>query len=224
VRRRAIGAIGALWRGPEDWRLAYLAFGLFFLGLLSLPIVVGAFFLAAGYLLGRAAVELAREKAIPLGARRWLVYPAVLAVSLPLFLAVAFGPPIAATASAMDELHDLKRVAYRAEMQARGAWVGRKASDPQVESARQIMTAIPGPPDWAEPIAGGFVLIGSIAFWWALLGLTMWALPRWPAVIFHPLLDRLNRGHCARLAAGSGIVFLIWLGFALRFLEKAGWM
>src|SRR4051812_31196166 len=34
VRRVA----SALWHGPEDWRLAYLTFGLFALGLLVLPL------------------------------------------------------------------------------------------------------------------------------------------------------------------------------------------
>lgn len=96
VRQRTRGVMSVLWRGPEDWRLAYLAFGLFCLGVLTLPIVVGVLLLAASYVLGRAAAELAKETGTPLGPRRWLVYPGVLVVSVPLFLAVMLWPVIAA--------------------------------------------------------------------------------------------------------------------------------
>ena len=76
LRRKSRGVLATLWRGPEDWRLPYLTFGLTLLA----PVTLG-FTLLLAYLLGRATVDLAHEKGQPLGARRWLVYPAILMVN-----------------------------------------------------------------------------------------------------------------------------------------------
>lgn len=108
IRRRAKGVLNALWKGPEDWRLPYLAFGLTLLA----PLTFGIALLAA-YLLARATVELAQEKGQPLGARRWLVYPAILAVSLPLLLALLFAPAGAVANIANGELSVASRLEQR---------------------------------------------------------------------------------------------------------------
>lgn len=77
------GVVSRLRYGPEDWRLAYLALALAFLGVTLfivgpvlwplpalLPIV--AFFMA------RATLELLEHHDEPIGARRWLIYPVLL--------------------------------------------------------------------------------------------------------------------------------------------------
>lgn len=95
-----------LWRrammrfslGPEDWRLAYLCFGMTLIGLLMLPVGIGVFVLAAAYLLARATCELSAERGTNLGARRWLVYPPLIAAALMIAGACLIGPPSAATA------------------------------------------------------------------------------------------------------------------------------
>ncbi|HET6576515.1 MAG TPA: hypothetical protein VFG68_23140 [Fimbriiglobus sp.] len=221
VRTRTRGVLSTLWRGPEDWRLAYLAFGLFCFGLLTLPIVVGVLLLAASYVMGRAAAELAKEKGAPLGARRWLVYPGVLAVSVPLFLAVMLWPVSAgAPASEFVEAHE--RVARAADLHDRGVRDAYQPSAERVKQARRVMAAIPGPRDWAEPVAGVFAAVGALALWWTLVGVAMWAFPKWPTVVFHPLLDGYDGWHGLKLAAVAGVAFLIWLGFATRFAEAAG--
>ncbi|HET7711849.1 MAG TPA: hypothetical protein VFL80_07955 [Thermoanaerobaculia bacterium] len=79
--------------GPDDWRLAYLAFGLFLMSFLLFPIG-GFLLLIPAMLVSRAYIELARDRGEPLGARRWLVYP-----SIALLLAIAtglllVGPPV----------------------------------------------------------------------------------------------------------------------------------
>ena len=62
--------------GPDGWLLSYVAFGLFLVSAAFFPI--GGFFLMLpAMLVSRAYVELARERGEPLGARRWLVYPAI---------------------------------------------------------------------------------------------------------------------------------------------------
>ena len=57
--------------GPEDWRLAYVSFGLFLMAILFIPFMIPAF------VVSRAYVEFARNRGEELGARRWLVYPAI---------------------------------------------------------------------------------------------------------------------------------------------------
>ena len=69
--------------GPEDWRLSYLAFATFVLGLVTLPIGIGVFIIFAGFFLSRATVELLEAREEPLGARRWLVLPAIWTILLP---------------------------------------------------------------------------------------------------------------------------------------------
>ena len=95
--RRALDHVRS---GPEDWRLAYLSFGLVLASIVLLPIF-GFLLLIPAMFVGRASIELARDHGEPLGARRWLVYP-----SIALVLAIAtglliIGPPLAAVAFAL---------------------------------------------------------------------------------------------------------------------------
>ena len=57
---------------PEDWRLAYLAFGLFLASFIFMP-AGGVLLLIPAMLVSRAYIELARDRGEVLGARRWLV-------------------------------------------------------------------------------------------------------------------------------------------------------
>lgn len=68
-----------LLNGTDGWRLAYVAFGLFLVSLAFFP-VGGFFLLIPAMLVSRASVELARDRGEPVGARRWLVYPAIAVV------------------------------------------------------------------------------------------------------------------------------------------------
>ncbi|MHC4741621.1 MAG: hypothetical protein ACYS8Z_06910 [Planctomycetota bacterium] len=68
--------------GPEDWRLAYISFGLFALGILLLP--AGVIMIAASFIAARAAVSVV-EDATLLKAQKWLLYPSLITVYLGLF-------------------------------------------------------------------------------------------------------------------------------------------
>jgi hypothetical protein len=224
LRRKWQGFVSAFWRGPEDWRLAYLAFGTMLIGIITLPIAIGVLLLFVSYLLGRAAAELAVEKQAPLGARRWLVYPPVLLFAVPLFLAVAFWPVVAAP-GVVEVVEDFKRDIRRAEYAEMNPKARRDDTTPRPEvlqKERRILEAIPGPPNLAEVVAGFFAAAGALTLWWTLVGLTMWAFPRWPVVVFHPLLDGYTGGHGLRLAGVSSAAFLVWLGFAYRYAGTAG--
>jgi hypothetical protein len=88
---------------PDDWRVAYLAFGLFLASIVLLPLGVGALLIIPSMLVSRAYIELARGRGEALGARRWLVYPSiavVLAVATGLLIVAA---PIPALALVFDD-------------------------------------------------------------------------------------------------------------------------
>src|SRR5262249_19109178 len=70
----------------QEWGLAYVTLGLLVLGMVFPPLLIASYFVA------RADVALARERGETLGARRWLVYPPLVIVSLVLFLALAAWP------------------------------------------------------------------------------------------------------------------------------------
>ncbi len=100
-----------LWRrvmhrftsGPDEWRLAYIAFGVFSLALLTIPIGIGVLFLALSFLISRAEVELLAGRGEPLGARRWLVLPPIWVVSIMISLAVLFVPVFALGAAGISD-------------------------------------------------------------------------------------------------------------------------
>lgn len=88
--------------GPDDWRLAYIAFGLFVASFLLLPIG-GILLILPAMLVSRAYVELARDRGEPLGARRWLVYPSIAVVLAFAVGLLVVGPPLPALALAFDD-------------------------------------------------------------------------------------------------------------------------
>lgn len=89
--------------GPEDWRLAYLCFGLTILGLVTLPIGVGVFILIGAYIIARATVALAADRDQPLGPRRWLVYPPLVAAAFFVAIALIAGPAAPLAGWAIDQ-------------------------------------------------------------------------------------------------------------------------
>ena len=73
--------------GPEDWRLAYLALGLFVLFPLAPPL------LFVSPLLARAGLALLDERGEPVGARKWLLYPPLLFIYVDLVVVAFVVPP-----------------------------------------------------------------------------------------------------------------------------------
>lgn len=238
VRRRALGVFATLWRGPEDWRLPYLTFGL---TLLAIP--TAGISLIVAYFFGRAAVELAKEKGQPLGARRWLVYPAILAVVFPLLSAILFTPGLVTGRVAVEAAHSAHRwekdnwqtvtmvkeqtpPPAKGERPAPAKWSSVPTPLPaEVRAGDEwILRAVrtmPGGWELQEFLFAGFAAVGGLAAWWTVLGLLFWAFPKWPTTFFHPLLDGYEGRHGARLAAWAGAALVVWGGFAYRILEAA---
>ena len=65
--------------GPEDWRLAYLSFGLFIIGFLFPPAYL--LLVPASYIVSRAAMSLSNYD-IQIKAQKWFLYPSMIVVTL----------------------------------------------------------------------------------------------------------------------------------------------
>lgn len=97
--RRALDRVHS---GPADWRLAYLSLGLVLASIVLLPIY-GFLLLIPAMFVSRAYVELARDRDEPLGAGRWLVYPAIAIVLMFATALLVIGPPLPLIAYGLDE-------------------------------------------------------------------------------------------------------------------------
>ena len=78
--------------GPEDWRLAYICFCLLVLAFFAGRIGFGVLVIAS-FILGRAALSVAYDRH-ELGAQKWLIYPSLILVYLPLAILLVFCVPI----------------------------------------------------------------------------------------------------------------------------------
>ena len=244
-RRRLATAGGVLYRGPEDWRLAYLC-------LLFTALAVPTFgvCLVIAYLLGRAAIEVAHERGQSLGARRWLVYPAVVAVSLPALLAVLVLPlavaPIVLNSAVLpaETYRDVVKsvdadgtVHFRAGVTPARTYPFARAGIDSSGSAPKrletwhisdwdraahertlsVMDALPVPRPLAGAALTAFAVVGGLLAWWLALGVTRRAFPHTAATVFHPLLSPETRGLPLGLIA-YGLALAAWLGAARALL------
>ena len=84
--------------GPEEWRLAYVTFGLFILAAILMPVGIGFFLMIASFFASRACLDFMDAKQEAPGARRWLIYPPIasfLAVATAFFVIGPAGPALA---------------------------------------------------------------------------------------------------------------------------------
>jgi hypothetical protein len=228
-------ARAAVWGGPEDWRLPYLAFGVFAAGVLVFPLF--PLFLFVSYLLARAGVAVAREKGVELGAaRKWLLYPPLVLVSTVLLVAVV-ALPLAAGLIAGAEVAGAEHrvatfdrpnpepIAPRDSRKVRDwefqeKWKERMAS--QVEEDRQLLAAVPVAPRWAPAAAGLFVGVGACALWWTVLGVLGGSFPGVVRAVFFPLTQRFRSAHGWVVAVPCALVLVLWGVAAYEVAASAG--
>ncbi|MCI0701998.1 MAG: hypothetical protein L0241_13025 [Planctomycetia bacterium] len=224
----------ALWSGPEDWRLAYLSFGVFALGVLT--VFVFPLALLVSYILSRAGLAVAKEKGIELGARKWLLYPSVVLVSLALLIALVAWPvalggwvggevesatnrvqfhegtdPVPAVGSDWRELRN---------WQDRQKMKERLAS--QVEDDRKLLAMVPVAPEWAPVAAGLFVGAGALVLWWTILGFVSASFPQTVRAVFTPFCDRFERRHGLWIAGPCLALSVAWCAVAFDVVSAAG--
>jgi hypothetical protein len=215
VRRVA----SALWHGPEDWRLAYLTFGLFALGLVVLPLFPAL--LIVSYLLSRAAAAAAAAHGADLGPRRWLVYPPLVLVSLALMLGVLAVPvvPAVGAGSFVDDGIRMTKMPDRLREFSRPPDPRRLAkAEEDAAYAAWVLEPIPGP-EVTKPVVAGLVVgVTAAALWYGLLGALVWAFPRVPGAVFAPFLSWVEARHGRRVVAVCGVVLVVCLVLAYRYL------
>lgn len=168
----------------HDWRLAYIAFGLFVLGLIVFPLLPA--FLIASYFAARADVSLARERGEPLGARRWLVYPPMVIVSLVLLVALTLWP----------------------------MGFGVVAAEIPRSVRSEVAATVGVPVKIVEPVAGAYVAAGALSAWWMVLSLVTLRFSRLPAALFPPFGSKFRRSDALIVLLLSATAFVVWLSRA----------
>jgi len=190
--------LAACVRGlSHDWRLAYLAFGLFALGLIAFPLFPA--FLIASYIAARADASLARERGETLGARRWLIYPPMVIVSLAFMIALVFWPVIPSVAMS----HEIPRSQY--------------------STAGEIMHVSPRA---VQPVSAIYMAIGTVSLWWSILSLLVLRFPNLPATLFPPFCKSVRRIDALLVLLLAGTALVIWLSkvdVAWTVLNKVIW-
>ncbi|QJW96530.1 hypothetical protein [Frigoriglobus tundricola] len=216
-----------LWSGPEDWRLAYLSFGVFALGVLTFGVLLPVC-LPVSYLLSRAGLAHAREKGLVLGTgRKWLLYPPVVLVSATLLIAAIVWPAGLGIAAAQE----VSEATYRVQNHDRPESVRHPSSyqrlrekdrkerwAAQLEEDRKLLEAIPASPTLAPAAAGLFVGAGAALIWWTVLGAIVSNFPGTVRAVFCPLCDALEPRHGTWLAVPCLILLIPWIATTYDFV------
>ncbi|HEY0158083.1 MAG TPA: hypothetical protein VGF28_12425 [Thermoanaerobaculia bacterium] len=152
--------------GPEEWRLAYVTFGLFLVALLLMPVGIGFFLMIASFLASRAYLDYMETRQEAPGARRWLVYPPIgffLALATAFFVVGPAGPIV-------------------------GWGIGDEGFLGLLEES-----GLRAPYHEAQFVAGAAVSV--LGAWWTLASLLGMAFLPVIRFIFKPLLARVRRPH-----------------------------
>jgi hypothetical protein len=177
--------------GPEDWRLAYLAFGLLLAGLILPPLLPVC--LLAGYCAARAALAVARSHGEDLGPQKWLIHPVLLVSSAALAALTLLWPgPLAGAAGSYLRYH-------------------------HPEAMHLLLPRAQGLAEW-ELV--GHSSAAAIGLWCLLLGVALRRRPEVARALLRPFADWFAPRHACllgicglALAIGSGAALLFGLSF-----------
>ncbi len=231
ARRRA--AWQSVWRGPEDWRLAYLSFGTFALGVLAFPLF--PLFLLVSYVLSRAGLAVAAERGIALDAgRKWLLYPPVVIVSLALVIAAIAVPVgiIVATVEGVSHADYLERWG-RAGRPHQHVWNSRNTvpvgNATLAERYPDIVTRLdrwlgvfPGTRAVREVSAVAFFAAGVLLAWWGIVGCAAGTFPGFARGLVFPLAQRFPGRRAGWVGTACLVLLAVWAAVAYRLAEAAG--
>lgn len=202
-----------LRKGPEDWRLAYISFGLLVLGFL----VGRSFFMTfipASFIISRAVMSTV-EDTNQLKGQKWLIYPSLFIIYVFLALGVLLWPvfPLAGIADWMEHL-DIQRF----------PWVTH-------DSMNGLANYNPDTLVVAYWLIAFVLIAAATALWWVVLAIAHKKKPKILQAIFRPFADHIKPSHTNWF---MGISFLLMMlcsvggtlligsadWFLLRILEK----
>jgi len=188
-------ALLALKSGPEDLRLGYLAFGLLTGTLLAaacLNLMLGfggmvpflVLGLAVNFLLARASLSAAE---CPAPAERWLIYPSLIVVYVPVTAVMLFWP---------------LAIAITAELILTDPGFSRETFEWSRQFPAGTITAFT------------FATLGSL--WWAFLGFVAWRWPEVVRDCYSPFAARFRRRRSSLiLSVACLLVFLACMAVAV---------
>ena len=208
-----------LWRGPEDWRLAYLSFGMFALGIFIPPLLL------ASYFLSRAGVSLIRQKEGNVDvARMWLLYPPLVLFSLAFVLVLILIPPIGATCGAFKAVLEADRQERWEAGEPRGLPYPKhhnltdkalKNRFPDVETTLdKLLARLPRVA--VEPLAVLFLFAGCASCWGTVAGLLGSRFPAAVRALFFPLANGFGGKWAGRVGFACLTIFIVWCAIAYR--------
>ncbi|MCP4451307.1 MAG: hypothetical protein GY809_07580 [Planctomycetes bacterium] len=179
--------------GPDDWRLAYLSFVLLFVGLAGLfagsPICV---LILASVLVSRAALSAAGESDLSKG-QKWLLYPGLATVYLPVASTVLFWPPTILSVVAIDIDHFPGLYRWWSEM------YGSPHGGYYLVTATAFVTCV-------------------TALWWILVGFVTLIWLKWIKVLFYPFAESASRGKVGGCIVIAFMIFMLGIGVTWYYL------
>jgi len=198
--------------GPEDWRLAYAAFGLLFVGVLfgwifsdtrdwgyrkshEFNLTALAIFWVVSFIVARAAVAAAADRSHLSPGQKWLVYPSLIVPYGFAAIAILIGLPclLGVGGFALSE----------ESLKAGGLHTNPKYPHPQSWGV--------GHRDAQAGTFGGYVGVIAAGLWWITLGvLLLFRRPRQVArALFAPFLRNIPRKVCVTaIVVGSVLLVL----------------
>ncbi len=172
--------------GPADYRLAFISFGLlvsaFFFGRLFAPMLI-----LASFCVSRAAVAEA-SKRDPLGPQRWLFYPSLLVICIPLLILLVSWPVWPLLPLAVDlDTHAPNSTGLDG-------------------AAYEVLLRVLPPRNsnvyW--PVVGSLI----VGLWWMVLGGVTALWPGLPKAVFRPFADWFSRKH-AIIPVAAGLLLAV---------------
>ena len=177
--------------GPEDWRLAYIAFGLFMVSflvakpptwfaILVSPILIlegtaQGILLLASFCISRAALVVIANRD-ELGGQKWLIYPPLLFIYIPMAI-VMFGWP--------TQL-------YKINNSFTEQW-----------------------PEQAERLS-----VAAMGLWWIVLGLAFCIRPSLLRTIFRPFADKFKHKEAVLLMVIGLVLIILGVGGSVTYIQQ----
>ncbi|QDU23640.1 HAAS signaling domain-containing protein [Urbifossiella limnaea] len=234
LKSRFGAARTAVWRGPEDWRLPYLSFGTFALGVIAFPLF--PLCLVVSYILSRAGIACAADKGVALdGGRKWLLYPPVVIVSVTVVASV-FALPIGIIIGTVDEVHNTdmyERWNAAGRPTVLSSW-GRptqvrmpdrevREKFPEVRTKLDgVLAAFPGVSPVREVLGVGFLSAGVLAAWWGVLGCVCGSFPGLVRGLVYPFHGLFSGRRAGWVGTAGLVVLAVWAAAAYRLAEATG--